>query len=230
MVARHFDCNGDDAHWEAEVVPAKSGGFIVSASTIVTSIVYFFYRQNTFSSFLFQFLEKIPAQLYTNDLQISEIYLFHPQEFKIWQTYLLVVMLIVILVAMVEMLVMMWLATLVLMLVISAGGGVGGHDKCWNIKQRMRESIKNNIQMLNPFLYSWKMLTSTNTNSSQNRNTKKISTQIQMDFVVLGCCLTIPLVPLTIHQRVQTKAIIALPSHLLLFMIKIHLRMLDISF
>ena len=95
MVARHFDCNGDDAHWEAEVVPAKSGGFIVSASTIVTSIVYFFYRQNTFSSFLFQFLEKIPAQLYTNDLQISEIYLFHPQEFKIWQTYLLVVMLIV---------------------------------------------------------------------------------------------------------------------------------------
>lgn len=151
MVARHFDCNGDDAHWEAEVVPAKSGGFIVSASTIVTSIVCFFYRQNTFSSFLFQFLEKIPAQLYTNDLQISEIYLFHPQEFKIWQTYLLVVMLIVMLVAMVEMLVMMWLATLVLMLVISAGGGVGGHDKCWNIKQRMRESIKNNIQMLNPF-------------------------------------------------------------------------------
>ena len=56
------------------------------------------------------------------------------------------------------------------------------------------------------------MLISTNTNSSQNRNTKKISTQIQMDFVVLGCCLTIPLVPLTIHQRVQTKAIIALPS------------------
>ena len=107
MVARHFDCNGDDAHWEAEVVPAKSGGFIVSASTIVTSIVCFFYRQNTFSSFLFQFLEKIPAQLYTNDLQISEIYLFHPQEFKIWQTYLLVVMLIVMLVAMVKKLVMM---------------------------------------------------------------------------------------------------------------------------
>ena len=51
-----------------------------------------------------------------------------------------------------------------------------------------------------------------------------------MDFVVLGCCLTIPLVPLTIHQRVQTKAIIALPIHLLLFMVKIHLRMLDISF
>ena len=90
----------------------------------------FFYRQNTFSSFLFQFLEKIPAQLYTNDLQISEIYLFHPQEFKIWQTYLLVVMLIVMLVAMVEMLVMMCLATLVVMLVISAGDGVGGHDKC----------------------------------------------------------------------------------------------------
>ena len=74
------------------------------------------------------------------------------------------------------------------------------------------------------------MLISTNTNSSQNRNTKKISTQIQMDFMVLGCCLTIPLVPLTIHQRVQTKAIIALPIHLLLFIVKIHLRMLDISF
>ena len=64
------------------------------------------------------------------------------QEFKIRQTYLLVVMLIVMLVAMVEMLVMMCLATLVVMLVISAGGGVGGHDKCWNIKQRMRESIR----------------------------------------------------------------------------------------